>query len=355
MATLILRPNGDGSELSIPWYYNVDNYYESGANTNWPMVDEVTPDGQATSVGDIGGAPQPHKRDLYVIPDHTTESGVINFVKVYIRVLDGVPTAKYRHYKPCLRTNGTTVDGDEITGGLTDEWITYSQSWAVNPVTTDPWTWDEIDALEIGVSVEKATAGSPLCTQVYVEVDYTPPLWTETLRPNAAGDKTEWVSVVNSTHHGACGDESDETYIQNNTWTNEDPYRIDLFNIPSLEGEPVTITKIIVTVRCKQNTDYPDESVSYSQVIKTGGEEYEHPGTIDDANWKDYSYEWTLNPKTGVAWTIADITNLQIGAKGQLRPGSAWDAYTMCSEVWVDVYCSLLPPPTARSFGIIIG
>ncbi|GAI32827.1 unnamed protein product [marine sediment metagenome] len=57
-------------------------------------------------------------------------------------------------------------------------WDTYSQQWPTKPAPpgTDAWTWDDIDALQIGVSLKAPiyAAYQAMCTQVYVEVDYTP-------------------------------------------------------------------------------------------------------------------------------------------------------------------------------------
>ncbi|GAH59962.1 unnamed protein product, partial [marine sediment metagenome] len=67
-------------------------------------------------------------------------------------------------------TDGTEVDAHADSG-----YNTYSQTWTKNPADGEAWEWADIDTLEIGIGVEKKDAGSPICTQVYVEIDYTPP------------------------------------------------------------------------------------------------------------------------------------------------------------------------------------
>ncbi|GAI91751.1 unnamed protein product, partial [marine sediment metagenome] len=108
-------------------------------------------------------------RDLYALPAHSG-SGVINKVTVHIRCKLGAGPS-LNTGKASLRTNGVTHDSEVLTGVST--WAPYSWEHVVNPETTDPWTWDEIDALEIGVSLF-GHIDTAYCTQVYVEVDYTP-------------------------------------------------------------------------------------------------------------------------------------------------------------------------------------
>ena len=57
---------------------------------------------------------------------------------------------------------------------MTEDWASYTKDWAVNPFTSQPWTWDEINALEIGVTLFDNEEKTPACSQVYVEVTYTP-------------------------------------------------------------------------------------------------------------------------------------------------------------------------------------
>jgi hypothetical protein len=58
---------------------------------------------------------------------------------------------------------------------LTDTYADYQQQWTVNPATGADWTWDDITALEAGVSLAGQNAGKPAyCTRVWVEVEYAP-------------------------------------------------------------------------------------------------------------------------------------------------------------------------------------
>lgn len=153
--TLTLRPNDFGSETSIT------TQYPPLTGEHYDKVDEETADDDETTVWETDDS---YHRDLYNLPA-PSGSGTINFIKIYFRCCKENGTVK-----PSLKTNSTPVDGTEIVPA--DLWTDYSEQWNTNPVTTAAWTWDEIDALQIGISVKGPSCG---CTQIYVEIDYTPP------------------------------------------------------------------------------------------------------------------------------------------------------------------------------------
>lgn len=157
-----LRPNAAGSEKSIT----------SPGGTHWNLVDEAIPDGDATAVYTIYW---PYERDLYNLPA-SSGSGTINNIKIHVRCRagdNGYPT--FYIAKPSLKSNGTVTDGTEIQLPSI-VYVTYSQTWATNPADAGAWSWTDIDALQIGVSLADGAgfAYGTWCTQVYVEVDYTP-------------------------------------------------------------------------------------------------------------------------------------------------------------------------------------
>jgi len=162
--TEILRPDATGDETNI-----ASQLPDSGAH--WDKVAEETPDGDSTYV--YTNSPS-WQEDLYNIADHSTGVGTINYVKAYLECrADASPTqaSVYTH----IKTNEAEYNGSEAT--ITTSYATYSYQWNNNPQTTQPWTWDEIDALQIGVGLREPTSGqNTLCTQVYVEVNYEAPL-----------------------------------------------------------------------------------------------------------------------------------------------------------------------------------
>ena len=157
----ILRPTATGDETLITYQYP-----DSGEH--WEKVDEDTSDGDSTYVLSNNTNWQ---EDLYNIVDHSTVTGTINCVRVCIvcRVMDTPDQASaYVH----IKTGGVEYNGNaEI---LTTSYTTYLYEWNINPNTVDSWTWDEIDALQIGVGLRKdgGAGKDTLCTQVYAEVIY---------------------------------------------------------------------------------------------------------------------------------------------------------------------------------------
>lgn len=159
MATETLRPNATGDEESI-------TSATSGAGLHWQDVDEEVADDGTTKVY---LASTTYLRDLYNLPAHSVGSGTVNFIKIYFRAA-GHTTG---YAKPSLKSDTTVTDGTEVGMPASDDYTTFSQQWNTNPADSAAWEWADIDALQIGVSLKNSAAGYTLCTQVYVEVDYT--------------------------------------------------------------------------------------------------------------------------------------------------------------------------------------
>jgi len=160
-ATETLRPNAAGDQTIIEAQY-------PATGAHWDKVDEVTSDGDDTYVYTNNAG---WENDLYNIPDHTAGSGVINYVRVYM-VSKAQQTSQYNAYVH-IKTNGSEYSGTQWQ--TTTSYNTYSEQWTNNPSTNTTWTWDEIDALQIGVGLRMPKANKwSRCTQVYAEVNYTP-------------------------------------------------------------------------------------------------------------------------------------------------------------------------------------
>jgi len=155
-----LRPNAPGDETSIAQVH--------GSVTHWGAVDEVVPDEDSSYVHT---ASKTFQRDLYNLPA-SSGSGTINKITVWFRCR--VTTQDYNFAKASIKSDGTVTDGSQKNP--TTSWGNFSQQWATNPADGHAWEWADIDALQIGVSLQGDIdyAESAYCTQVYVEVDYTP-------------------------------------------------------------------------------------------------------------------------------------------------------------------------------------
>jgi len=162
-ASETLRPNAAGDETVI------EEQYPPLTGAHWDKVDDVTSDDDSTYVSTEDWQFQ---EDLYNIGNHTTGQGAINYVRVYmVGKEEGteIPTNAYIH----IKTNGAERNG--TTEYFTTSYATYSYQWNDNPQTGNPWTWSEIDDLQIGIGLIRCKANQwSRVTQVYAEVNYTP-------------------------------------------------------------------------------------------------------------------------------------------------------------------------------------
>ncbi len=161
VGTETLRPNAAGT------YSQADPV---GEVSNYLCVDEEVADDDSTYVETSGSATE---IDTYNIPDHSEGYGTISSVTVYVRCR-GTTTADLHAAEPVIRTHSTDYFGTYTLLPL--DYTYLSQTYTTNPFTTSAWTWDEIDAMEIGVRLYDNDDGEVRCTQVYVEVDYAAPL-----------------------------------------------------------------------------------------------------------------------------------------------------------------------------------
>lgn len=197
--TVIFRPNAAGDETNISSQY-------PATGEHWDKVYEETSDGNSTYVASNNST---WEEDLYDITDHSTQTaaGTINYVKVYMvcrTTTDNVTqSSAYVH----IKTNGAEDNGAEQT--LTSSYAPYSYQWDTNPQTSANWTWDEIDALQIGVGIRQPNVAEyTRVTQVYAEVGFeAPPLSGNvptgnlfTVTPNAdyTGDLSVKVYLANT-------------------------------------------------------------------------------------------------------------------------------------------------------------
>jgi len=157
----ILRPNAAGDLTQLG----------ASAGSNYACVNEVDADDDTTYVYEDFG--ETVSEDLYNLPSHSVGSGTINKITVYARCCE-IYCNPENYARVSIKSNSTISYGS--FENLTDEWITYSQEWATNPADSQAWEWDDIDALQIGVELETSYEWNEeaRCTQIYVEVYYTP-------------------------------------------------------------------------------------------------------------------------------------------------------------------------------------
>ena len=161
-ATETLRPDGVGDKENIAVQWPT-----SGAH--WDKVSEAVSDNDSTYVETEWFDWQ---EDLYNIDNHVTGSGSINYVKVYAVAKAEIVWKEVTNLYIHIKTNGVSYNGTQ--NQIAISYAPYSYQWNTNPQTGNPWTWDEIDALQIGVGIRRPKSGQfTRVTQVYVEVNYT--------------------------------------------------------------------------------------------------------------------------------------------------------------------------------------
>lgn len=164
-----LRPNGIGDETNLFLGGSVP------APTNWQSVDEAVADDDTTHVRTNSST---YKREFYNIED-SASSGFISHIKVYARCK--MAAVEANGLKICIKSgtgSGAPDTPDEsVEKSLTSSWANYDNVWTKNPATDNDWEEDEIENLQIGISIKDPQGSFWLtwCTQVYVEVNYTLP------------------------------------------------------------------------------------------------------------------------------------------------------------------------------------
>lgn len=125
--------------------------------------------------------------DTYNIPSTSIPSGsTIN--KVTLKYVAGSLYSSYLgKARGVIRTHSTLYYGT-LHNPLPAVWTLYSDTWTNNPNTSSAWTISEINALQIGIDLTsfrwlRLYNYGAACTQVYVEIDYTPADVTATPNP----------------------------------------------------------------------------------------------------------------------------------------------------------------------------
>jgi hypothetical protein len=180
MATLTLRPNADGTYhewVAEPW-----------GSAHW--IDTSDQDDNTFIYTGIVG-----NRDTENLAD-TPQTGTINSVTTYARTRQSGGNCGL--YIIC-RTHNTDYFSGQII--VTSTLFTNkSQTRTVNPFTGAAWTWDEVNALEVG----GRSGGIPFDAEIdiaefWIVVDYTPVVIAA---PRIVGDGlTCLVYMINPSKH----------------------------------------------------------------------------------------------------------------------------------------------------------
>lgn len=153
-----LRPNAAGDSAICTKY---------GCTSNWECVDESVSDGDTTYCQCGYNDKDLHNIDTSALGAGTT----IN--KVTLHAVIKRYNATYNHGYIGIKSGSTESWSDLIT--LPESWTEETKEYATDPNTGLAWTVAAINALQIGYKSGPDMSTSIIkCTQVYIEVDYTP-------------------------------------------------------------------------------------------------------------------------------------------------------------------------------------
>lgn len=162
--TTIKRPNAQGDLREIT--QTVPLGYEN----HWELINEATPDEGNTVLYKSGYAGA--DSDLFQIPDLEPFDRPIDRLRVYARFKASGWYIYLVAPHILIKTHGEIYYWEFYD--VTNSWETVSHTWTENPYTGDPWTRDEINALQIGITVKSNWGfrrdASSACTQLYCRI-----------------------------------------------------------------------------------------------------------------------------------------------------------------------------------------
>ena len=307
MSILTLRPRLDGDTIE-------NTTTPTGYVPHCDLVNEVTPDSATYISGNVSNV---YLTDLFRI-NLPTIQGTISSIIVYARIAS--PIGVDSNAKIAIKIGGTNYYGSEISP--TNSYVTYSETWSINPYSGNAWNFSDIVDLQIGASLCRRTY-MPRCTQIYIEINYTigNELLSTTIRPNGNGDLIELSPSAGDNFE--CVDEivadDNTTYVSKGGTSS---YVTDLYNL----NDPIISGKILY-IKAVERGYIASSNYYHKPVIKTHGVTYY--GTDETGNsYSEHIFYWGNNPYTGTPWTMDEINSLQAGVCLK---------YGRCTQVYVEV------------------
>ncbi|HUV31613.1 MAG TPA: prepilin-type N-terminal cleavage/methylation domain-containing protein [Acidobacteriota bacterium] len=152
-----LRPNTSGSSTEL---------LRSGCAANWQCVDDVTTDGDATTVRTIGNS---YLSDTYNVDDPADTTCTITGLTVYARMRRSRPSSAFARL--VIHTGGADYAGNQTS--VARFYTDYNWTWASNPATGDTWTWADVRQVQCGIRMRSVNSSAFVaCTQVWLVVEY---------------------------------------------------------------------------------------------------------------------------------------------------------------------------------------
>jgi len=148
-----------------------------------------------------------------------------------------------------------------------------------------------------------------------------------TLRPNAAGEYTEYTTVSGTAEHWDAVDDvtpdEDNTYIATATAGHRDTFNLENSGLPD-----VPILNVRVHARVMKTTG---ATTKINLIIRTHDNDHLSEDMTLTWSYTTYYRDWAVNPNTGGSWTFSEVDALQAGVR------SASTTNHQVTQVYVDV------------------
>jgi len=275
--TFNFYPDSVGDETAIAVQYPT-------AGEHWDKVDETSSDGDTSY---IQSADSSWQGDLYSITNHSTQEvgGTVNYVRVYMvcKAMTDNITQSSAYVR--IKTNGSTHNGAEQT--VTSGYAAYLYQWNTNLSTGQPWTWNEIDNLQIGVVLRTPNVDEyTRCTQVFAVVSLTAPLLTGSV---PTGDLFDI-----ATYSDYSDDLAVKVYLTNtdNLTSAYQSLSIELYLEDSVEAGQTPDYQVL-TIQNGMATFQLIGGSGGSHTLSVTGGDY----TLTSRNVSDWDTEWSVAPE----------------------------------------------------------
>jgi hypothetical protein len=302
-------------------YLYPDGDYHSGcsavgAGNNYQCVDDAydIPDEDTSYVWMINPSTV---TDMYTLQNHTSETGAINYVRIYARCKSNLyPQSASGLYR--ILANHSSATSRSIDINMTTDYNTYNYLLTSTP-SGAAWNWTAIDNLKIGFD-----ASSPN----YIGTFYL------TIRPDAIGtynDSTPIPVVSRYLNVDETITDEDTTYNRfSGGYPDYSSRATDTFHSSVVTtGLGGTINNVSVFVRARQYDIYP--VVAHAVVLLTGtvnSYALSYANTI----YTLWSHAFTTRPGGG-AWTWTNINAFEFGYGYGAINGAADMYVTQCYAI----------------------
>ncbi|MBA7639566.1 hypothetical protein ES703_47225 [subsurface metagenome] len=167
----ILRPAGPGIRCSIP------SEIGDPCPDHWKNVDEEVPDEGLTQLNDTEPFWSGMAYDFFTIDPLPTLPLEIDYIRLTARCRREGGDINYAVIRVGIRTHGRTYWQYPWQFTIKD-WRDYHDAWALNPYTSQPWTYFELNDLQIAIDLKQYFSEGVLergfCTQMYLTVKFKP-------------------------------------------------------------------------------------------------------------------------------------------------------------------------------------